>query len=854
MSSQRVRDLMSALTLEEKATLTAGRDLWSTAPVERLGIPAVGLTDGPNGARGMGLPGVGVVASACTPCGAGLGASWDVDLVERVGALIGREARAKGCHVLLAPTVNIHRSPLGGRTFEAFSEDPLLSGALAVAYIRGAQSAGVAATVKHLAGNESERERMTADSVIDERTQREIYLLPFEMAVRDGEVRAVMTAYNRLNGIWCGENGPLLQILRQEWGFDGVVMTDWFAGAHTVTAMNAGLNLEMPGPGRAFGPAVATAVQQGQLGEPAVNTAIEQLLEMFDRTAVFETSTGGPTAAVDQPEDRALLRRAAASASVLLSNDGTLPLELTTLSSVAVLGPNAARTQIAGGGSAQVRPYHRASILDGIRQRAAEASQGVTVHYARGCSIDSSPPVCEGQQLRSPDGSQGLLVECFAGTQLAGEPAGGITASDTQLAFTEPPVDGLDMADWSLRASGTFTPLEDGEHRWSLSQAGRARLYIDGVLVLDGTIDPPGPGQHFFGMGSADIEASLPMTAGHSYPIAIELTSEASFMVMGFRVGCQPIDGPDLMDRAEACAAQADVAIVVVGTNDEWETEGRDRDSLTLPGEQDELVRRAAAVNPRTVVVVNTGSPVELPWADDVAAVLHVSFGGMEMGDAVADVLTGITDPGGRLPTTFPQRLQDTPAFTSFAPENHVVRYTEGVFVGYRWYDTRGLPVRFPFGHGLSYGSAQWGEPALSPGVIEPGAALTIDLPIRNVGDRTCTDVVQCYVIPVDAPVSRPRQELKAFGKVELAPGEQSVVRLRLDDRAFSYWHTGDDHAIVGEPVNDLAALGGTMAAGIGGVSGKPRGWLLAAGEYDIVLGRSSADPVHRLRVGTVQD
>ncbi|HEX4015566.1 MAG TPA: glycoside hydrolase family 3 C-terminal domain-containing protein [Frankiaceae bacterium] len=843
MTSQRVRDLTSALRLEEKASLTAGRDLWSTAPVERLGIPAVGLTDGPNGARGMGLPGVGVIASACTPCGAGLGASWDIELLERVGALIGREARAKGCHVLLAPTVNIHRSPLGGRTFEAFSEDPLLSGALAVAYIRGVQSEGVAAAVKHLAGNESERERMTADSLIDERTLREIYLLPFEMAVRDGDVRAVMTAYNRLNGVWCGENAPLLGILRQEWGFEGVVMTDWFAGVHTVTAMNAGLNLEMPGPGRAFGPAVAAAVTDGALDDRTVSTSIEQLLEMFDRAGVFDPP-GRP--AVDQPEDRALLRRAASAASVLLTNDGVLPLALETLDSIAVLGPNAARTQIAGGGSAQVRPYHRASILDALRERAGDR---VRVHYARGCSLDSSPPVCEGRQLRTPGGSAGLLVECFAGTQLAGDPAGQITASDTQLAFTEPPVGGLDMTDWSLRASGTFTPLEDGEHRWSLSQAGRARLYIDGALLLDGTVDPPGPGTHFFGMGSADLEASIPMAAGRNYAIAIELTSEASFMVMGFRVGCQPVDVSDLMDRAESAAAQADVAIVVVGTNDEWETEGRDRESLSLPGEQDALVRRVAAVNPRTVVLVNTGSPVALPWAGDVAAVLHVSFGGQEMGEGVVDVLAGAADPGGRLATTFPLRLPDTPAFTSFAPENHVVRYTEGVFVGYRWYDSRQITVGFPFGHGLSYGSTTWGEPVLSSTTIDAGVPLRIELTVSNAGDRAATDVVQCYVVPLDAPVRRPHQELKAFAKVELPAGGQSTVQISLDERAFSYWHTGDGHAIVGEPLNDLAALGGTMAAGIGIPSGRARGWLVAPGEYDIVLARSSADAIHRLRV-----
>jgi beta-glucosidase len=839
--SQRVSQLLSDLSLEEKASLTAGQDLWSTAPVDRLGIPAVGLTDGPNGARGMGLPGVGLVASACSPCGAALGATWDIALVEQVGALIGREARAKGCHVLLAPTVNLHRSPLGGRTFEAFSEDPLLTGQLAVAYIRGAQAAGVAATVKHLAGNESERERMTADSLIDERTLREIYLLPFEMAVRDGDVMAVMTAYNRLNGLWCGENGPLLSVLREEWGFDGIVMTDWFAGAHTVAAMTAGLNLEMPGPGRAFGPSVTRAVKAGELDESVLDTAVGQVLGTFERVGVFD-GTGVPP--VDQPQDRELLRRAAAAGSVLLANDGVLPLAPVT--SIAVLGPNAARTQIAGGGSAQVRPYHRTSLLHALRQRLGD---DVALRYERGCGLDSAPPVCEGQQLKTPEGAAGLLVECFAGTAMAGEPVGRVTTIDTQLAFTEPPVAGLDMQDWSLRASGTFTPVEDGEHRWSLSQAGRARLFLDGLLLLDGMTDPPGPGQHFFGMGSADIEVVVSMSAGRSYPISIELTSEASFMMMGFRVGCQPVDAADLMDRAVAAAAGADVVIAVVGTNDEWETEGRDRETLALPGEQDELVRRAVAANPRTVVVVNAGAPVDLPWADDVAAVLHVSFGGQEMAEAVVDVLTGASDPGGRLATTFPRKLEHTPAFTSFAPQNHLVRYSEGVFVGYRWYDTRRLPVRFPFGHGLSYGSTRWDPPVLSAAEIVPGSALTLECPVSNNGSRPATAVVQCYVVPIDAPISRPVQELKAFGKVELAAGAHSTLRFTLDDRAFSYWHTGDDHAIVDEPVNDLAALGGTMAAGIGVASGRPRGWLMAPGEYDVVIARSCADPVHRVRV-----
>lgn len=843
MTTPKAGALVALLTLDEKAALTAGKDLWSTVGVPAHGIPSVGLTDGPNGARGRGLPGIGTDSSSCTPCGSALGATWDVGLVEQIGALIGREARAKGCHVLLAPTVNIHRSPLGGRTFESFSEDPFLSGRLAAAYIQGAQSAGVATAVKHFAGNEAERERMTADSLIDERALREIYLLPFELAVREGGSLSLMTAYNRLNGSWCSEHAELLRILRQEWKFDGFVVTDWFAGAHTVAAAEAGLDLEMPGPGRAFGPAIAEAVRAGQLAESTLDLIAARQLSVYERVGALDAS--GEVPAVDTEQDRALLRSAAAEAMVLLRNEGSLPLALETLGSIAVIGPHAARPQIAGGGSAQVRPHHRTSPIDALRERVPPMTQ---VRYARGLDINTSLPLLDGARLRTADGSPGLAVEWFAGANQQGAPIARTSVSESSFGFTDPPVAGSEDG-WSLRASGRFTPLESGPHLWTLSQAGVARLLVDGQVLIDGAIDPPpAPGIHFFGLGSIDLTATIELTEAREYEVVIELTSPPGALIGGVRVGCRPAVESGLIERAVAAAAESDVAIVFAGTSDEWESEGRDREFLGLPGEQDELIHRVAAVNPKTIVVVNAGAPVAMPWAQDVSAIVHVWFGGQEMSEAVVDVLTGEVDPGGRLPTTFPLRIEDTPAFGSFRPENHVVRYAEGIFVGYRWYDARRIPTLFPFGHGLSYGDIAVGTPTESATTFHSGESLVVDVPVENVGTCPGTVVVQGYVVPADAPVVRPPQELKAFDKVRLDPGQLWSLQLTFDDRSFSYWHSGDGHAITGEAVNALSAIPG-MAAGIGELSGTPAGWVMVPGDYDIVVARSSAEPLHRVRI-----
>lgn len=817
MTARRVGELVEALTLDEKAALTAGADLWSTVAVERVGIPSWRMTDGPNGARGASF--TEMSPSACVPCGTALGATWDPDLLEEVGAVLGDQARTKGARVLLAPTVNLHRSPLGGRTFESYSEDPLLTGRLAAGFVRGVQSQGVATTVKHFAGNEAEFERHTIDSVIDERTLRELYLVPFELAVRDGGALGIMTAYNRLNGTWCAEHPGLMAIARREWGFEGIFVTDWFAMDSTVGSARAGLDLEMPGPGRQYGAALASAVRRGDLDEAVLDGIVRRLLGVFDRLGALDDPPPGPERSVDRPEHRAIARRAATEAMVLLRNDDVLPFDASALRSLAVIGPNAARAQILGGGSAMLAPHYRMTPLDALRVRLGER---VEITYQPGCDIDRTvPPVAIDLEEVVFDGD---------GTEVLRR-----TVPSTQLLYFGPPVPDLGPR-WSARATGRLVPTVAGPHQVTLVQAGRARVLVDGRVVLDGVAAPPPPGTAMFGMGSEQIDAVVDLDAGKPVDIAIELTNDGAPLLVGATVGLRPVPPPDLVERAVAAAATADAVVVVVGTNDDWESEGHDRTTLALPGDQDDLVRRVCAVNRNTVVVVNAGSPVALPWAGDAPAILDVWFGGQEMADGLVDVLLGVAEPGGRLPTTFPRAVEETPAYGNFPGEHGEVRYGEGLLMGYRWYDTRAAPVAFPFGHGLSYTTFEFGEPA-----VTAGAVVTVTVPVRNTGTRTGAEVVQCYVEPVAPPVFRPRRELKAFAKVRLAPGETSEVTLVLDDRAFAYWHP-DARTYAEVRARHAAA---TVSLGPPAPPPVPAGWRVEPGRYRLHVGRSIADIAH---------
>ena len=827
--------LVASLTLDEKAALTAGADLWTTVPVERVGIPKWQLTDGPNGARGAALKGTST--SACVPCASALGSTWDVDLLGEIGALLGRQARSKSCRVLLAPTVNLHRSPLGGRTFESYGEDPLLVGRLAAAFVRGVQSEGVATTVKHLAGNEAEFERYTINSVIDERALRELYLMPFELAVREGGSLGIMTSYNRLNGRYCSEHDELLAgILRDEWGFEGFVVSDWFGAASTEDSPRAGLDLEMPGPGRAYGPALADAVRAGAVDEKDVDAIVTRLLTVFDRLDAFDDPPAAEVT-VDRPEDRALVRRATTSSMVLLRNEGVLPFAMDRVRTLALIGPNADRTQIMGGGSASLRPHYRISPLDAFRSRLGDA---VHVVYEQGCSIDRTAPPLGPEKITGPGGRPGLALEFFAGPEFAGEPVLRRDGEGSNLMYFGAVDPAVPVDAFSVRATGTFTPRATGSYEFTLVQAGRARLFVDGQVALDGVSDPPPPGDAMFGQGSEQMSTTLELTEDTPVGLVIELSNEGAPTLTAVNVGCRLAPADDLLERAETAARAADAVVLVVGTNDDWESEGHDRDTLDLPGAQDELVNRVVAANPNTVVVVNTGSPFALPWAEDVPAALQSWFGGQEMADAIVDIVTGEVDPGGRLGTTFPVQLEHTPAFGNFPGENGEVRYGESVLMGYRWYEARALPVRFPFGHGLSYTTFGIGAPVLSSTTLEPGSAISVRVPVTNTGDRRGAEVVQCYVAPTGARLTRPPKELKGFAKVFLDPGASATVTIELDDRAFAYWDPGDPSRA--ELAERLSAS--PLARGMSREVADP-GWRLDAGRYSLHIGRSSADIAH---------
>lgn len=795
--------MLAEATLEEQVGLASGADMWHAHGIDRLGVPALKMSDGPAGARGERFTGS---ASLSFPCGTSLGATFDTDLVRTIGAALGDEARSKGAHVLLAPTVNLHRTPLAGRTFECLSEDPLLAARLAVAYIGGLQGRGVAGCVKHFACNDQEHERMSISARVDERALREIHLPPFEAAVREAGVWSVMSAYNRLDGTFCSEHSRLLgSILREEWGFDGVVVSDWFGTHSTVAAALAGLDLEMPGPAQHFGAALVDAVRRGEVGEAVVEAKAARLLLLLTRTGAFGPAP--PTSeerSEDVTERRAVARAAAAAGMVLLRNEGVLPLEPARLGRLAVIGPNADRFEVQGGGSAQVNPHRLASPLEALRRRLP----AVEVLHEPGCSIHQDVPTIDIRHLTVPGGgAHGLRVDYFANPDLDGEAVFSEVATRGRLVWLGEPAPGVGAGRFSVRASATLRASRSGRWTFSLSGAWRSRLLLDGAVLVDNW--EPEQGSSFFGLGSRPVEAELDLAAEDELELQIELQAVEGVPIAGVVLGALEPEPSDAMERAVAAAATADVALVVVGANSDWETEGADRAHLDLPGAQDELVRRVAAANPRTVVAVNAGSPVRMPWAGAVGAVVMAWYPGEEGAEALADVLLGERNPSGRLPVTFPLRLEDTPAFLHYPGERGEVRYGEEVFVGYRWYDTRAIEPAFCFGHGLSYTSFAYGDLRVDH---RHGWDVSVDVAVTNVGERAGAEVIQLYVRDVEASVARPDQELKAFAKVELAPGQRSTVRLALDERSFAFWD---------------------VATG---------GWTAEPGEFELRIGASSRD------------
>jgi beta-glucosidase len=802
-----IERLVGEMTLDEKTSLTAGSSMWYLPPIERLGIPSLKVSDGPAGVRGDGLIGR---RSLSVPCGTAVGSTWNPDLVRRLGDVLAAEARSKGVHVVLGPTVCIVRTPLAGRTFESFSEDPLLTARIAAAYVEGVQAAGVGCCIKHFACNDQEHERMTISAEVEERALREIHLVAFEHAVQEAGVWSVMTAYNKVNGVYCGEQPELIAgVLRGEWGFDGLVMSDWFGTHSTVPAALAGLDLEMPGPSAWLGPTLADAVRDGAVDEAVVDGQVRNVLRLMGRVGLLGGRGAAGVAVVEREEDdpgrRGVARQVAAEGTVLLVNDGLLPLEAGGVSSVAVIGPNAAQLAM-GGGSSEVTPYRRRRVDEALAERLPDA----VITSEVGCRLERGLPPIDLRLLTSEGQAESVGIEYFDNVERAGDPVATDVGHTARIIWIGPPHPGLAVGDCSARLSATFTPDVAGAWRLGLESAGRSVLRLDGEIVVDNS--EPTRGSGFYGAGSEPVEVTMDLAAGHEYELVVDVWPRAATSpIMGARIGASPPDRGDEFERAVAAAAEADVAVVVVGSNGQWETEGHDRPDLSLPGRQRELVEAVLEVNRRTVVVVNAGSPVELPWAAGAGAVLFTWYPGEEGADALADMLVGLSEPSGRLPVTFPARVEDGPAGLGVEGERYPgvegkVVYGEGVLVGYRFYETTRLAPLFPFGFGLSYGDIVYDEVVVEEG----GTGVTVTL--ANRGTRRGTEVVQVYVRAPESLVRRPDRELAGFAKVAVDPGGRETVRVELGAAAYRYWDV-ETHA-----------------------------WRTDPGRYEVLVGASSQD------------
>jgi beta-glucosidase len=784
-----VESILKQLTLKEKVFLLSGRDSWATMPVNRPlegavnGIPVLIMTDGPHGVRAN-QPDAGRALSGPTtafPTGVSLASSWNPALVEQVGLALGEETKAMGCDILLGPCVNIVRTPIAGRNFEAYAEDPYLAGRIGVAYVKGVQGAGAGTSLKHFAANNQEIERYRGSSEVDERTLREIYLPHFEMVVKEAQPWTVMCSYNRINGVYASQNHHLLtEILKDEWGFKGLVVSDWTANHTTTESVKGGLDLEMPGPAKWYGPLLMEAVAIWQIEESDIDKAVRRILGVILRSGKLNGTA--PQGSVNTPAHQALARQAAEEAITLLKNkNNILPLKPQQIQAVAVIGSAALEYSVSGGGSALVEPPYRVAPLTSLRRALGDQ---VEIRYETGADNWLELPVLKSAYVTPSKGEgQGLYGEYYAGEGFEGKPL--MERIDPRLDFwwfTSGPTEGLSQR-FSVRWTGKLEVPTSGRYTLRVQNTGRACLFLDGKQVTESSTDP----QKITDVATSEV--MLDLVKGQAYDLRFELVNSRSgdFTNVRLNMGTTPaVD--DRIEQAVALAKEAEVALVFVGDNEQCETEGTDRPNLRLPGRQDELVQRVAAANPNTVVVLNVGAPVEMPWIDQVAAVVQAYYPGLEGGEAIRKVLTGEVNPSGKLTVTYPKRFEDTPSFTNLSYNGaRQVRYGEGIFVGYRYYDSANVEPLFPFGHGLSYTTFEYAH-LQAPAEIQAGQSFEVSLDVTNTGPVAGQEVVQLYVRDVACSEARPYKELKGFQKVALKPGETRTVRFTLDPRALSFY------------------------------------------------------------------
>jgi beta-glucosidase len=844
----RIRKLLESLTLEEKCTLLSGKNMWETAAIERLGIKSLKTSDGPAGVRGSRW--TDGTHTTHIPCGISLAATFDPDLVEKVGTILGSEAKSKGAHVLLAPTMNISRSPFGGRNFENFGEDPFLTGNMATAYIRGVQSMGTGACMKHYVANDMETRRFNMDEKIDERTLQEIYLRPFHMAL-EAQPLTAMTAYPKVNGHHVDTSRYLVHdILRQEWGYKGLVMSDWGGLNSTVDSIRATTDLEMPGPPLRYGKALMEAVQMGQVSEAEhVDPSVQRLLQLLQNFKLLgreeqcsrtvkcsdvEAEITANEAETDTPEFRRITREAASQGIVLLKNDNLLPLDPRAIRKLAIIGPNAKNPTIGGTGSAIVNPYYITTPYESITSLSKEKNPDMDIVYEQGIFTHLQPPLI-GHCLTRPDsGTPGLQVDFFAGQRFEGDIVATTFWQDSLVYFMS---DGdvpapLRGTIFSYRATGLLRPSVTGVYDFSLSNTGKAKLFIDGDLLIDNTEWTEISG-NFMNCGSEECFFSKVLEAGKTYELRVDNVvvppptkphdNTLFHKISGVRVGMLFRHDEEAMFRNAVGAAQvADAVILLVGHNNDTEREGSDRTSLSLPRRTDELVSAVCAANRNVVVVTQSACAISMPWVDEASAIVHAWYQGQECGNAIADVLFGLVNPSGKLPLTFPRKIEDHGSNKWF-PGDAVAdkaEYGEGILVGYRWFDQQDIQPLWPFGYGLSYTTFSITDATIKGKVSRDGSSsAVVQVTITNTGSLLGSEVVQLYVSPStrisSSGLSSAPRALAGFRKVTVAPGESKKIDIELAATAF-WWF-------------DPAAEGTVRGA-----------WRLDEGTYKCYVGASS--------------
>ncbi|PCD23395.1 hypothetical protein AU210_014917 [Fusarium oxysporum f. sp. radicis-cucumerinum] len=803
------QDKLSQMTLEEKVLLLTGEDLWRTNAIPRLGISRIKTSDGPVGVRG-GIFTDGVSA-ASAPTGVSLAATWDLSVIRDVCSVLIHEAKSKEVDVLLGPTVCIPRTPLGGRNFEAYSEDPYLTGKIAGEFINRLQDAGIGACIKHLAANDQETRRFFIDEKIPDRALREIALQPFQIAIRDSNPWTVMTAYNKINGTFCSAHDFLIQVvLRKEWGWDGLVMSDWFGTNSVVPSVKAGLDLEMPGPVRRRGKHLIDAYQKGLVDLSFIDASASRVLELVHkvRKSNIPDWKEGKEKADDLPEHRAIFRRAGAEGIVLLKNSAKLlPLSNLDGRRIAILGPNALRSVATGGGSSNLAPHYRTTPYQSIKSEIAAKFPTAKVHAHAGILTHRYIPLVDQDVMTNPEtGKPGFQLCLYRNMNHGGQPfMVEHRPSSNLVCYDGLPPELTTGERYSYRGRTVLKPKTTGLHEFSLSSCGPGKLMLDGEVIIDIERHWWSPKSSLFmSYGSPEERVKVYMEAGREYELLLESISrepkpynldymaelEREEVQDGGRVGF--MENPGDLDRffqdGIVMARDSDVAIVVVGKDHEWETETSDMVSIDLPGRSNEFISAVAAANPNTIVVNQTGSPITMPWKDKVSAIIQAWYQGQEQGNCLADVLLGTVNPSGKLPITFPKRIEDTPPYDNYPGENDVVYYGEGIYAGYRFYDYRKIEPLFPFGAGLSYTTFEYSNMRISGNEFHEEAGIEVEVDVTNIGPRDGKEIVQFYVGQINPRLHRPVRELKGWEKVFVPVGQTVTARMKIDKVSLSYW------------------------------------------------------------------